>query len=247
MSDGLDGWLSEDIDISQSRVQSRPEVDPDMSARWHRERYKECHLPAEFWNLTLDDNWISKQDVRGHDLTPQQARKKQFAVDFVKKYIGVIAYVCRGKVLKMQTRDAQRAQGFHSVIIVGGGSSGKSFLAAEIAKSAILRGEDVRWYDYCALSNLMLSRSYSVEEEQHLMIKEFESMALIVIDAVESDKIDDKGRLALKALARARRSSGLPWIITCKHDVLQSSDHPLSELVNSQYAKRLVLPTSNIA
>lgn len=247
MSDGLDGWLSEDIDISRSRVQARPEADPDMSARWHRERYKECHLPAEFWNLTLDDNWISKQDVRGHDLTPQQARKKQFAVDFVRKYISVIAYVCRGKVLKMQTRDGQRSQGFHSVIIVGGGSSGKSFLAAEIAKAAILRGEDVRWYDYCALSNLMLSRSYSVEEEQHQTIKEFESMALIVIDAVETDKIDDKGRLALKALARARRSSGLPWIITCKHDVLQSNDHPLSELISSQYAKRLVLPTSNIA
>lgn len=247
MSDGLEGWLSEDIEISRGRTQARPESNPDMIDRWHRDRYKESHLPAEFWNLTLDDNWISKQDVRGHDLTPKQAKKKQFALDFVKKYISVISYVCRGKLLKMQTKDGQRAQGFHSVIIIGGGSSGKSFLAAEIAKSAILRGEDVRWYDYCALTNLMLSRSYSVEEEQHQTIKEFESMALIVVDAVEIEKIDDKGRMALKALARARRSSGLPWIVTCKHDVLQSNEHPLDELINSQYAKRLVLPASNIA
>jgi DNA replication protein DnaC len=215
-----------------------------MSEKWHKDRYKECHLPAEFWNLNLDDNWISKQDVRGYDLTPKQSKKKQQAVTFVKKYINVISYVCRGKVLKMQTKDGERSQGFHSIIIIGGHESGKSFLAAEIAKSAILKGEDVRWYDYCALTNLMLNRSYAVEEEQNTIIKEFESMALIVIDAIEVDKIDDKGRLALRALARARKSSGLPWIITCKHDILQANEHPLSELINSQYAKKLVLPSS---
>lgn len=244
MNDGLDNWLSEDIEISKNRIVTKPDIDHDMSERWHRDRYKESHLPAEFWSLTLDDNWISKQDIRGNDLTRQQAKKKQAALEFVQKYISVISYVCRGKLLKKQTKDGQRSHGFHSMVLIGGEGSGKSFLAAEIAKAAVLRGEDVRWYDYCALTNTMLSRSYTVEEEQHQIIQDFESMALIVVDAVETDKIDDKGRIALKSLARARRASGLPWIITCKHDALQVTEHPFSELINSQYAHKIVLPTS---
>lgn len=245
MNDGFDNWLSEDIEVSKQRLNTENISDVEMMERWHRDRFRESCLPAEFWNLNLDDNWISKQDVRGNDLTSQQAKKKQHAVDFTRKYINVLPYLCRGKVLKMQTKDKQRSKPFQSLVIIGGQESGKSFLAAEVAKAAVLSGEDVRWYDYCALASLMLNKSFHVEEEQSAVVEEFKTMALIIIDALDTDAIDDRGKLAMKTLARARKGSGLPYIITCKPGVLGAEEHPMCELVHAQYAKHLTLPSSN--
>ena len=247
-NDDLENWLSEDIEISKQRLGPTVSGDPEMVMRWQHERFRESMLPAEFWNLNLDDNWISKQDVRGNDLTAQQSRKKAAAANFVRRYIKVLPYLCRGKCLRLRSLDHQRIRQFQSLVIMGAMESGKSFLAAEIAKAAILRGEDAKWYEYCELVNLMSNKSFTAEEEQAGILATFKTVSLLVIDAFDSDvAMDEHTKLGMKTLVRARRGSGLPYVVTCKPDALRVDGHPMEELLSSQYVMHFVLPASSLS
>ncbi|MBS1722410.1 MAG: ATP-binding protein [Armatimonadetes bacterium] len=245
--DTLDNWLAEDIEVSKQRLFGRAQGTPEMVERWQAARMRECQIPAEFWDMQLDDHWLVRQDARGNDLTAQQGRKKEAAANFVRKYINVLPYLCRGKKLRLCTKDEEQSKYFQSLILVGPQESGKSFLAATIAKAAALLGEDVRWYDYCELVTLLKNRSFTSEQEQADTVADFKSLAMVFIDAVDADiDLEARGTLAMKTLARVRRGTGLPFVITCKHDVLLADDHPLGELLHAQYAHRLVLPATKV-
>lgn len=206
-------------------------------------RYRECNIPVKYWPMEME-MWTRQQDARGNDLTPQQSQQKAYAGQFVKFYIRNLPLLCRGRYCCLEHRDKGRGRDFNSVVLMGGKESGKSMLACIIAKAAARIGEDVRFYEYGDIIDLMDKQSFTMEETQHAFKEEFKAMSLVVVDGVTCEEMRPHTARVLRHLATSRLNVGLPFVLTCGYEVREANEHPWTELLDADSAVCVPLPTS---
>lgn len=206
-------------------------------------RYRECNIPSKYWSMEMD-LWTRQQDARGNDLSPQQARQKGYAGQFVNFYNRCLPALCRGKLCSLERRDRGRGRDFNSLVLMGGKESGKSMLASIIAKTAARIGEDVRFYEYGGILETVCSPGYSMEEQRQALLEEFRTMSLVVVDGITpGTDYPAHGDRTLRYLATARLNTGLPCVLTCGYEIQEVEGHPWADLLESDCSVRIPLPS----
>lgn len=164
---------------------------------------------------TLDDDWNIQQDALGHDLGPD--KNKKIAVrDFMKKYINAIPALCAGIMMTFKNNSGSNFKG-SSLLLVGGASSGKSFLASVIIQETLKHGLLAKIYAWTDLANIL--KEYQYKDEQDDLAHEFEMYDLIVIDGVCNYDIKSPCFIfQLDRLSRIRERTGSPIVITCEEN-----------------------------
>jgi hypothetical protein len=207
--------------------------------RLRKERYERCGIPRAMFDLTIN-NFTAGMDVEGNQLGSDDRSRKDFAKNVVGLFSKHIVPICAGYPLTITTK-----RGSHevsSLILEGDTRSGKTMLAAIIAKEAANNGQYVRFLTFKELKDLLISY-YDLKDLQQELNDQFRRCDLIVIDGVDektSDTWAKPVKEGLERLSEFRANSGRPTVITCAAGLRFDDGHPLETL--AARCQRLRLP-----
>jgi chromosomal replication initiation ATPase DnaA len=239
----LDYFGGDEIEKNIKKT-SVSQYSPDVIIKMAHSRMKEACIPVSFFNVEMSQ-WQNNQDSEGRNLSDIQSKQKRTAGDFVRKYIKILPYVCRGKSVKMKKGDHYPSLYFNSLCLVGGKASGKTMLGALIAKECTLVGEDVKYFPFHQLIYLSGLRSFDSEQEQRVTMKDFENLSMIVVDDIDMEAgLSSNQMIYLKGLALNRVNSGMPYIITASKSVLEDKSHPLRPMIVNPKCVTINLPST---
>ncbi len=179
-------------------------------ARMYIEKFAEVGIPAKYANMTMDQFKIT-QDAYGENLPERLQNQKSQARLFMEKYIKYLPAVCADMPIKIKRRGVH--VNVHSPLLIGGGGSGKTMLAALVAVQAVRLGISVKFYEWGDIFTIM--NDFGRREEQDELVQEFKSLNLLVIDGVVDCDFDPKCfKFQLGRACRARVLCGKPVLIT---------------------------------
>jgi len=203
--------------------------------------YEEASIPKSFWHLNLKEHWNLNQDAFGDDLGVSKPIKKKVKM-IMQFYIKNLEKVVDGEFLTIVNNELNFRIKLRSLLLVGGNNSGKTMLAAIVAKHAVELGMTVRYYDWNVdiVRNLI---NFDSREEQKSLIEDFTYLDLIIIDGLHDYGLEQKHFLfQLDSLIAAREKANKPMIITSDYNVKLKSGPVWDNYYNNELF-RIELPT----
>lgn len=174
--------------------------------------FLEAGIPKKLSNFTIED-WNTKQDSSGKDLTPKQISVKKAAFD-------VVYQIYKNSKFPFSPMNVDGAS-YSSLILTGPRGSGKSFVLSILAKRAIKQGGAVKYYDWFDLA-MSLDR-YDNKSELDQIVMDFEEKDLILIDGIEKITLNNMPKNQLARIFKKRYNDNMLTICTT-NDVLCSDN-----------------------
>jgi len=197
--------------------------------------YKKIGLPLRFLDINIDQYSI-KQDAHGKDMGKKDETKKTVVKNVISNFIDFLPSIIEGNAFIFE-KDGNSFSSF-TLTLSGGKDSGKSMLAACIAKGALkhhIRPYYLEWseiinacYDY--YSDASVKNDTKIRKYERI-ISIVEKVDLLIIDnlskAYESnseDKLTSNVRRQIDSIFSVRSKTSLPIVIT--------TDQNFNELVS---------------
>lgn len=176
-------------------------------------------VPRGYFDLTLSRDWHLRQDADGNDLGPMAMDQKKIIGYFVAKYIKAFRIMAAGEMISIEPRKGVNIR-TNSLLLMGSRRSGRTLLAAVIAKHVMLDQFSMRFFDW-SVDIAPAVNDFDSREAMDELAYEFEHRDLIVIDGVFNDDVNSRALPRnLDRLARARLRVRKPTVITGDYSVL---------------------------
>jgi len=184
--------------------------------------YKDAGIPLMFYSIDLNDFYL-KQDAGGYNISPGDEKKKTIARNVISSYIEQLHFMIEGE--QFTYNDVSSS----TLIIYGGKNSGKSMLAACIAKGAIEQNLLSFFIEWSEIINSCYDYNIDVQAENILNTQKYEDIIgiineqrLLVIDNVDNtyekqtdtEKTTPSVRRKLDAMFSKRYKQLIPTVFT---------------------------------
>ena len=195
--------------------------------------YKEIGLPLRFRDVQLEQYSI-KQDAYGADLSPVAERQKIIAKDVVVQFIKSVPNMLNGNPFTYDFEDRNNQKHTlrsYSLVLMGQKQSGKSMLAACIAKGCVKQGHLPYYLEWSEIINACFDYNIDAGVENITSTLKYEdilniltSSRIIILDnldksyeksnVADEDKLTPSVRRKLDAMFSGRAKSAIPTVFT---------------------------------
>lgn len=185
--------------------------------------YKNAGIPLMFMDVSLNDFYL-KQDSEGHDISPSDEKKKTIA----RKVIGNFVKKLSSMINNNQPFEYNGLKS-STIVLYGGKNSGKSMLAACIAKEALEEDLLSFFIEWSEIMNSCYDYNIDVQAENQLNTQKYEDLIkitrenkLIIIDnlddsyekQINQEKTTPSVRRKLDAMFTTRYKASMPTVFT---------------------------------
>ena len=188
-----------------------------------RSIYKTIGLPLKFEDIDIDKFYL-KQDAFGSDLSKEEKKKKQIARNVVESFIEQIPLMLSGELFTYSDMNGS------SLILYGGRHSGKSMLAACIAKGCLNNQHYPYFLEWAELINVCFDYNVNVMGQNFLKANDYEDLSsivqgdrLLIIDNLDEsyeknvsveEKLTPSVKRKLDAMFSDRYKKSIPLVFT---------------------------------
>ena len=203
-------------------------------------KFRQADIPETYYPLEMVD-WDPVANGDGAVLSPSDQRRKSQNKIFMEWYLKGLPLICASPPEKLRLRDMKNHVSLISNLrIIGNRRSGKTMLAALIAKKTIERGLTAKYYNWTEMVNTLSSFEYRAQQDE--IAQDFREKNVIVIDDIRDYGIKHAHyKLQLDRLSQIRTSISKPIILTFSNDDYREADQGSAweSLIESCYTVRL--------
>ena len=191
--------------------------------------YKEIGLPLRFIDMDLDQYAI-KQDAYGKDIDPKSERQKTIAKNVISSFIDALPAMMEGQPFVFKKEENSFSS--FTLTLTGQKDSGKSMLAACIAKGALKQGIRPFYLEWSEVMNACFDYYSDAAAKNQTKIQRYEHIIYIIENAkvliidnldksyensgkfAEEDKLTANVRRQIDAMFSIRAKMSAPTVIT---------------------------------